>query len=235
MKHYISYLRVSTDKQGEHGHGINAQRQAIGNYLAIQGGELLGEFVEVESGKRNDRPELLKAISRCQVSRATLIIAKLDRLSRNVAFIANLMDSGIDFVACDNPYATRLTIHILAAIAEHEREMISRRTKEALAAAKAKGVVLGGARGTIITDRMRRASVAVRQQASMAYLTSVMPTISYLRANGHSLGATARKLNNMHIYTVRGGQWTATAVKRVLEKNCYSISTNPLLSHNLIE
>lgn len=226
MKHYISYLRVSTDKQGEHGHGINAQRQAIGNYLAIQGGELLGEFVEVESGKRNDRPELLKAISRCQVSRATLIIAKLDRLSRNVAFIANLMDSGIDFVACDNPYATRLTIHILAAIAEHEREMISRRTKEALAAAKAKGVVLGGARGTTLTDRMREASVAARQQKSMTYMASVMPTINHLRATGHSLGATARKLNSMHIYTVRGGQWTPTAVRRALEKRFSSMSTN---------
>ena len=144
MKRFISYLRVSTDKQGEHGHGINAQRQAIRNYISAQGGDLLEEYVEVESGKRNDRPELHKAISRCQVSRATLIIAKLDRLSRNVAFIANLMDAGIDFVACDNPFANRLTIHILAAIAEHEREMISRRTREALAAAKANGKVLGG-------------------------------------------------------------------------------------------
>lgn len=221
MKRYISYLRVSTDKQGEHGHGINAQRQAISSYLAIQGGELLGEFVEVESGKRNDRPELHNAISRCQVSRATLIIAKLDRLSRNVAFIANLMDAGIDFVACDNPYATRLTIHILAAIAEHERDMISRRTKEALAAAKTKGVVLGGARGTQITDQMRRASVASRQRKSMAYLTSILPTINQLKANGHSLGSTARKLNDMRIYTVRGGQWTATAVKRVLKKAAF--------------
>ncbi|MGD9686946.1 MAG: recombinase family protein [Desulfobacter sp.] len=218
MKRYIAYLRVSTDKQGEHGHGIHAQRQAIGNYLGVQGGELLEEYVEIESGKKDDRPALQQAISRCKMSRATLIIAKLDRLSRNLAFIANLMDAGIDFIACDNPYATRLTIHILAAIAEHEREMISRRTKEALAAAKAKGVVLGGARGAVITDRMRQASVAARQQKGMVYLTSVLPTISQLRATGHSLGATARQLNNMHIYTVRGGQWTATSVRRALKK-----------------
>jgi len=131
MTSYIAYLRVSTDKQGEKGHGISAQRQAIQNYLTMKEGDLIEEYVEVESGKRNDRPELRLAIQRCKMSRATLIIAKLDRLSRNMAFVANLMDAGIEFIACDNPYANKLTIHILAAIAEHEREMISRRTKEA--------------------------------------------------------------------------------------------------------
>lgn len=216
MKRFISYLRVSTDKQGEHGHGINAQRQAISNYIAAQGGDLLEEYVEVESGKRNDRPELHKAISRCQVSRATLIIAKLDRLSRNVAFIANLMDAGIDFVACDNPFATRLTIHILAAIAEHEREMISRRTREALAAAKANGKVLGGYRGGCINDTMRKESIAIRRAKSDVYRDRVLPTISDLQEKGLSLSETARKLNEMQIYTVRGGQWTATAIKRMM-------------------
>jgi DNA invertase Pin-like site-specific DNA recombinase len=218
MKRFISYLRVSTDKQGEHGHGINAQRQAINNYISAQGGELLEEFVEVESGKRNDRPELHKAISRCQVSRATLIIAKLDRLSRNVAFIANLMDAGIDFVACDNPFATRLTIHILAAIAEHEREMISRRTKEALAAAKANGIILGGNRGAHINESMRKESVTVRRARSDAYRERVLPTIADFQEKGLSLNETARKLNEMQIYTVRGGRWTATAVSRICAK-----------------
>lgn len=217
MRRYISYLRVSTDKQGEHGHGINAQRQAISSYISAQGGELVEEYVEVESGKRNDRPELHKAISRCQVSRATLIIAKLDRLSRNVAFIANLMDAGIDFVACDNPFATRLTIHILAAIAEHERDMISRRTREALAVAKAKGAILGGNRGASINDSMREESIIVRRSKAIAYHERVQPMIADLREKGLSLSETARKLNEMQIYTVRGGRWTATAVSRIVK------------------
>lgn len=219
MQRYIAYLRVSTDKQGEHGHGISAQRQAISNYISTQSGELLEEYVEVESGKRNDRPELQKAISRCQVSRAILIIAKLDRLSRNVAFVANLMDAGIDFIACDNPFATRLTIHILAAIAEHEREMISRRTREALAAAKDKGVVLGGYRGAQISDSMRQESITARRAKAKAYKERVLPMIADLREIGLSLSKTARELNKMQIYTVRGGQWTATAVSRMMHNS----------------
>src|ERR1039457_6160472 len=217
MKNYIAYLRVSTDKQGEQGHGINAQRQAIANYLVACGGELLEEYVEVESGKKNERPELQKAISRCKMSRATLIIAKLDRLSRNLAFIANLMDAGIDFVACDNPYANKLTIHILAAIAEHEREMISRRTREALAAAKAKGILLGGYRGTTLTDEIRQYALAARWTKSKEYSANVIPVIREQLEAGYSLNATARILNQQRIVTVRGGKWTAKSVSRVVD------------------
>ena len=217
MRHYIAYLRVSTDKQGEQGHGISAQRQAIGNYLAGQGGELLEEYVEVESGKKNDRPALQKAISRCKMSRATLIIAKLDRLSRNLAFIANLMDSGIDFIACDNPYANKLTIHILAAIAEHEREMISRRTREALAAAKAKGVSLGGHRGAILTGEIRQKGLEERRTRARDYASNVYPAIRELVDAGHSLNATAQALNNRRILTARGRMWTAKSVSRILQ------------------
>jgi DNA invertase Pin-like site-specific DNA recombinase len=218
MKHYIAYLRVSTDKQGEHGHGISAQRQAIQNHLATDSGELLDEYVEVESGKRNDRPELQKSISRCKMSRATLIIAKLDRLSRNLAFIANLMDAGIDFVACDNPYANKLTIHILAAIAEHEREMISRRTREALAAAKAKGIKLGGYRGTNVTDEIRQDALLVRRAKSKEYSVNVIPMIHEHLKAGHSMNATARILNQLRIVTVRGGKWTAKSISRILSR-----------------
>ena len=216
MRHYIAYLRVSTDKQGEQGHGISAQRLAIQNHLATNCGELLDEYVEVESGKKNDRPELQKAISRCKMSRATLIIAKLDRLSRNLAFIANLMDAGIDFVACDNPYANKLTIHILAAIAEHEREMISRRTREALAAAKAKGIKLGGYRGTTVTDKIRQDALLARRAKSKEYSANVIPMIQEHLGIGYSLNATARILNQQRIVTVRGGKWTAKSISRIL-------------------
>ena len=140
---FIAYYRVSTDRQGKSGLGLEAQRAAVGRYLAGIGGILLAEHTEVETGRRNDRPELQKALAACRKHKARLVIAKLDRLSRNVAFIATMMDAGVEFVACDNPHATRLTLHILAAVAEHEREMISARTKAALQAAKARGVRLG--------------------------------------------------------------------------------------------
>jgi DNA invertase Pin-like site-specific DNA recombinase len=140
---FISYLRVSTDKQGERGYGLDAQRKAVADYLNGGSWELLGEYVEVESGKHSDRAQLAAALAACKKQRARLVIAKLDRLSRNVAFIAALMDGKVDFVCCDFPQANRLTLHILAAVAEHEREMISQRTTAGLAAAKAKGVALG--------------------------------------------------------------------------------------------
>src|SRR5262249_55450711 len=136
---FIAYYRVSTDRQGKSGLGLDAQRKAVVDYLDGGKWTLLDEFTEIESGKRNDRPELEKALAACKKHRAKLVIAKLDRLSRNLAFIAVLMDRKVDFVCCDNPTATKFTIHILAAVAEHERDAISARTKAALAAAKANG------------------------------------------------------------------------------------------------
>ena len=136
---FVAYYRVSTERQGQSGLGLEVQENAVLEYLNGGGWKLVGRFVEVESGKRNDRPELAKALAACRRLGATLVIAKLDRLARNVAFVANLMESGVEFVAYDFPQANRLTIHILAAVAEHEREMISQRTKAALAAAKARG------------------------------------------------------------------------------------------------
>ena len=141
---FISYLRVSTDKQGVRGYGLDAQRKAVEDFLNGGNWELLGEYVEIESGKRNDRPQLAAALAACKKHKAKLVIAKLDRLARNVAFIANLMDGKVDFVCCDMPQATRLTIHVLAAVAEHEREMISERTRSGFVAAKVRGVKLGG-------------------------------------------------------------------------------------------
>jgi DNA invertase Pin-like site-specific DNA recombinase len=142
---FVAYYRVSTDRQGASGLGLEAQRQAVARYLGR--GRLLAEFTEVESGRRHtNRPELLTALALCRKWRAVLVIARLDRLARNVAFIANLMESSVDFVACDMPQANRLTIHILAAVAEHERELISQRTKAALAEAKRRGTKLGNPR-----------------------------------------------------------------------------------------
>src|SRR5690242_10993563 len=140
---FVGYIRVSTTDQGQSGLGLEAQHQAVAEYASRVGGEVISEFLEVESGKRADRPELAKALEACRRHRAVLIIAKLDRLARNVAFISALMESGICFLAVDNPHANKLMLHMLAAFAEHERDQVRARTKAALAVAKARGVVLG--------------------------------------------------------------------------------------------
>jgi DNA invertase Pin-like site-specific DNA recombinase len=151
---HVAYYRVSTAKQGRSGLGLDAQRKAVMDYLNGGSWDLAGEFLEIESGKLDRRPELEKALAMCELTGATLVVAKLDRLSRNVAFLATLQDSGARFVAADMPEANELTIHIMAAVAQAERKAISRRTKEALAAAKARGVRLGGFRGNV--DDLRK-------------------------------------------------------------------------------
>jgi DNA invertase Pin-like site-specific DNA recombinase len=165
---------------------MHAQREAVQRHLTCVGGILIAEHVEVESGRRNDRPELQRALAACRRQKARLAIAKLDRLSRNVAFIATMMESGVEFVACDNPYATRLTLHILAAVAEHEREMIAARTKAALQAAKARGVQLGryGA------ERLAPANKA----AAIERARELMPILNNLTANGMSVRQVAVEL-----------------------------------------
>src|SRR3954454_1904173 len=146
---FVAYYRVSTAGQGRSGLGLDAQRRAVTDFLNGGSWELLAEFVEVESGKADDRPQLEQALTTCELSGATLVVAKLDRLSRNLAFLAKLQDSGAHFVAADMPGGNELTIHIMAAVAQAERKAISVRTKEALAAAKARGVRLGGNRGNL--------------------------------------------------------------------------------------
>jgi DNA invertase Pin-like site-specific DNA recombinase len=177
---------------------------------------LTAEFVEVESGKRADRPQLARALDLCRLTGATLVIAKLDRLTRNVAFLAGLMEAGVEFVACDNPHATRFTIHILAAVAEHEREQIASRTKAALAASKARGKVLGGYRGGPVPDAAAGAS-GKRAKAD-AFAARLVPTLTDMRTRGLSLTAMAAELAGKGIMTAAGGAWTATAVRRVLAR-----------------
>src|SRR5215472_1667667 len=146
MATFIAYLRVSTDKQGHSGLGLDAQRSAVQRHASSTGDRIAAEFVEIESGRKSDRPELTAALAACRARRAVLLIAKLDRLARNVAFVSNLMEAGVEFVAADMPTVNRLTVHILAAVAEEEARMISARTKAALEAAKARGVRLGNPR-----------------------------------------------------------------------------------------
>jgi len=216
---FIAYYRVSTEKQGRSGLGLEAQQKAVRDYLNGGSWELVTEVVEVESGKNSDRPRLQEALTLCRLYGATLIIAKLDRLARNVAFISNLMESGVDFVAVDFPQANRLTVHILAAVAEHEREMISKRTKEALAAAKARGVKLGGTGANLpaVAGQGNRASIASRKAAARARARDLSPILANLQAQGLSLNGMARSLNERGLSTPRGGSWTATQVSRVLK------------------
>lgn len=217
---FVSYLRVSTARQGASGLGLEAQRAAVASYL--NGGEwtLVQEVVEIESGKRNDRPSLAAALKLCRKHRATLVIAKLDRLARNVAFISNLMESGVEFVAVDMPQANRFVVHILAAVAEQEAEAISKRTKAALAAAKARGTRLGGRRVTAkrfaeIASHGRR----VRMERAQAARAELLPTITKLQEAGTiTLRAIAAELNSREIPTPRGGEWSAVQVLRVIGK-----------------
>ena len=200
-----AYFRVATDRQGRSGLGLEAQREAVQRYLASIGGQLIAEHIEVESGKPNDRPELARALAACRKRRgAKLVIAKLDRLSRNVAFIATMMDSNV--VACDNPHATRLTLHILAAVAEHEREMISVRTKAALAAAKARGKALGRHGAEVLAPAYK-----VAAQARAEELRPILTEIA-----GRSTKAIAAELTARGIPTPRGGRWQARSVANVL-------------------
>jgi len=211
MTHFIAYYRVSTDRQGRSGLGLDAQRATVAAHLG-PGQSLKAEFTEIETGKSNNRPELTKALAECKKQRARLIIAKLDRLARNLHFISGLMESGIEFVACDVPGANRMMLQILAVFAEHEREMISKRTKEALAAAKARGCRLGN-------PNPRPASLLgkkARQLSAEKFVESVRPLVQSLKVEGLSLRKIAKEMNHRSIKTARGGEWYASTVRNVL-------------------
>jgi DNA invertase Pin-like site-specific DNA recombinase len=214
---FVSYLRVSTVRQGASGLGLEAQRAAVTGYLNGGDWTLVKEVVEVESGKRSDRPALADALRLCRKHRATLVIAKLDRLARNVAFISNLMESGVEFVAVDMPQANKFVVHILAAVAEQEAEAISKRTKAALAAAKARGRQLGGRR--VSAERwaeIRLAGSAQRTEKAEHQAAELLPVIQSIQAAGAtSLRQIAAGLNERNIATPRGGEWSAVQVQRL--------------------
>jgi DNA invertase Pin-like site-specific DNA recombinase len=220
---FVSYLRVSTKRQGQSGLGLEAQRAAVADFLNGGRWELVEEFVEVETGTKADqhRPQLRRALSACRIHAATLVVAKLDRLARNAHFLLSLEKAGVEFVAADMPAANRLTVGIMAMVAEEEARMIAQRTKDALAAAKARGVALGTPenlsdahrrRGSLIASKARRSKAAERAQ-------DIAPIIADIEAAGAvSLRQIAAELNARGVPTPRGGLWAAAQVRRVLER-----------------
>ena len=220
MPSYIAYLRVSTSKQGQSGLGLNAQEATVARFIC-HGDVLLRTFVEVESGKDNARPQLAAALAECRRASATLLVAKLDRLSRNLHFISGLMEANVSFVACDMPNAREFELHIHAALAQHERRLISDRTRAALQAARARGIKLGGFRGRHLTDGERTAGRAKAAAARSAVVQGrrdcLLPLIAGMcQADAETLRDIAEALNERGITAPAGGRWHPTQVKRIM-------------------
>jgi len=223
----VAYYRVSTKRQGESGWGLDAQRAAVEAHAARTGGKIVAEFVEVESGRNNEREKLRDAISRTRAVRGTLVIAKLDRLARNVAFVSALMDSGVEFVCGDNPNATRLTMHILAAVAEDEARRISERTKAALAQARGRDVKLGTHRPGHVIDHAKgtrnglkkavAAAAAVRLKARQDCYKDLKDKVLGMRDDGDSFAEIADALNQEGRITTGGKEFQAMTVKRLVD------------------
>ncbi len=225
----VAYERVSTARQGASGLGIAAHRQAIDGFAARRAATLIGRFTEVESGRNPDRPELAKALHLAKVTGATLVIAKLDRLSRNAAFLLTLRDSGVRFAAVDLPEANDLTVGIMALVAQQEREATSRHTKEALAQAKARGVKLGNPNGAAALRRAAEGGVALRAVIAAnadRHARDLAPVIADILASGAtSLRAIAAEMNGRGMLTRRGGRWHVSTVMNLLNR----LGPHPLL------
>lgn len=212
MKKAIAYYRVSTDRQGKSGLGLEAQAEAVSRFTIHEGYEVISEFTEIESGRKNKRPQLLAALEQCKKQRAVLIIAKLDRLGRNVAFISNLMESRVEFKAVDNPHANELMIHLLAAFAQHERKQISTRTKEALQVSKRRGVVLGKYGREVLSQENR--------QAADDFAHQMKPVIAQIKKEGFkTVRAICDELNRRKISPARAGSvWHLPTVHQLLKR-----------------
>lgn len=217
---FVAYYRVSTARQGRSGLGLEAQREAVRVFLASNAGILADEFTEIETGKNDDRPQLARALATCRLTGAVLVIAKLDRLSRDAHFLLGLEKAGVEFVAADMPNANRLTVRLMAVIAQEEREMISARTKAALAAAKARGTKLGGNRGGPKVNPAL--GTAARHRAAEDYARSVGPiALAAWQEAGEagSYGRAAAALTARGIRTPRGGKWTRAAVRSLIQRH----------------
>jgi len=216
---FITYLRVSTDRQGKSGLGLEAQRAAVVDHVAGKGW-IAAEFVEIESGKKNDRPQLARAMAEAKRVGAVLLIAKLDRLARNVAFIANLLESGVEIAAADMPEANRFLLHVMAAVAEHEAQAISDRTRAALAAAKARGVALGWSMPARADEQRQASRKGASRNARIAdqHAANVLPVIRQIAAGGASLRQIANELNARGAKTARGGLWYAATVRNLMAR-----------------
>lgn len=214
QKQYVAYYRVSTEVQEKSGLGLEGQRASVLEFVEGKG-TIIAEFSEVISGKLVNRPQMQKAFAVCKKKKAILVIARLDRLARNVAFISSLMESKVDFVAVDMPHANRFTVHILAAVGEYERELISQRTKAAMKAAKTRGIRMGS------PDPMKGALLAAKatKKKTRKYRTNVLPIIREIqRAGVTTLTGIATALTARGIPTSRGGEWWPYTVKLLLAK-----------------
>lgn len=212
---FVTYFRVSTQRQGASGLGLEAQEESVRQYLNGGDWSVVAKFVEVESGRKTDqdRPKLREALGICKKEGAVLLVAKLDRLARSVHFISGLMRAGVRFVAVDMPEANELTVHIMAAFAEHEAKRISQRTKDALAAARARGVVLGAAGAANLRPNLER-----RQQDADAFAVKLRGVIDGMKARGMSQRAMVSELNSLGVKTPTGRDWNLSQLQRTIAR-----------------
>jgi DNA invertase Pin-like site-specific DNA recombinase len=231
LQKYVAYYRVSTQRQGRSGLGLEAQQSAVQGFLAGHpGAQIIAEFVEVESGRKSDRVKLASAMLIARMTKAVLLIAKLDRLARDAHFLLGLEKAGVEFIAADMPFANRMTVGIMALVAEEEARAISARTRAALAARKARGLPLGNQ----ATLRPADPETLVRARAAWSakaaeHAAMVLPAVQELRAAGLSLRATAGEMTARGFTTVRGGQWTPTQVSAVFRRAEAAQPTVPAL------
>ncbi|MBT0666278.1 recombinase family protein [Geobacter pelophilus] len=216
---YIAYYRVSSQKQGKSGLGLEAQKKMVADFIAANNGELVGEYTEVESGKVDSRPELAKAMRQADLVKGQLLVAKLDRLSRSLHFLTSLQKNQVNFVIADMPHCDSFTVHIYGALAQKERERISSTTKAGLERARARGVKLGtnNLKPELVAEASAKGVQVLKAQAA-DFANKVMPTITALKDQGKGLREIARELDKIGVLTARGKQWTPTAVNNVLKR-----------------